>query len=84
MICPHHPDRLMTCVAKELAVNRNCLALNLVRPSGEIAIAGNGLGNIYGFGHVKRLAVVQRLEPGQCVGILFDQVSDAMKQVSAL
>ena len=71
-------------VAEEVTVNGDRLSLNLVCPTCKIAIASNGLGDIDGLGHGKRLAVVECLEPGQFVGIVFDQVGETVKQASAL
>jgi len=48
-------------VTEEVTVDGDRLALNLVCPTCEIAIAGNCFGNVDRLGNRKRLAVVEGL-----------------------
>ncbi len=81
---PYYSDRLMPGVAKEVPIDGNCLALNLVGPACKIAIAGNGLSDIDSLGNRKRLAVVECFQPGQFVCVRFDQISQTVQQSPAL
>jgi len=79
----HHADRFQARVTEIVAVDRNGLALNLIRPSGEITVAADGGGDVDGFGHAKRLSVVERLQARQLIGVLLDQVGQAIEQPSS-
>jgi hypothetical protein len=79
-----HAYRFVAGIAEEIAIDGNGLAVNLVGPSSEVAIAGNCRGNVHRFRHGNRLAVVQRFQHGQFVGVLFDQIGQAVEQASAL
>ena len=74
----------MTRVAEEVAVDRNRLAVDLVRPPCEIAIAGYRFGHIHRFGHGEGLPVVERFQRGQLVGVAFNQIGKAIQKPAAL
>ncbi len=55
----------------------------LVGPAGVVAVAGDGERQIGGFRHRVRLAVVQRFELRQLVGMLFNEIGQPVEQPAA-
>ena len=79
-------DRLATGVGVELAArhrHRDGGALHLGGPAGEVAEQLGGDADVAAGGR-EALAVVERLELGELLGALVDQVADAPQQVRAL
>ena len=76
----HHADGFVSRIAKIVAADGNCAALNLIRPAGKIAIAGNGERQIHPPRFAQRLAVVERLQLSQFINILFDQIGQPIQQ----
>ena len=60
------------------------LPLNLVSPSGVVAVAGDGQRQIGRARHGDGLAVIERFQPGQLVGVCFDQIRQLVQQSPAL
>ena len=74
-----HADGFMPGVAEVVAVNGDGLPLNLVGPPREVTVTSNRRGDIDGFRHGNRLAVIQGFETCKPVGMLFDQVGEAVE-----
>ena len=77
-------NRLVFCVAEIAALHGNGFALDLVGPSGVVAITGDGERQISGARNGIGLAVIERFELGKFVGVLFDQFSEFVKKIAAL
>src|SRR5262245_49229503 len=71
-------------VAKIWAVDRNRLALNLIRPTRVIAVASDCQWQVSSFGNVIWLAVVQGFELRQLLCVRFDKVRQSVQQAAAL
>src|SRR5207253_5494149 len=71
---PDHPDWFMPGVAEIIAGDGYGLALNLVRPTGVVTITTDGQRQVGSLGNVIGLAVVERFELSQLVGVLLNQV----------
>ncbi len=79
----HHAYGLMPGITEVLAVDGDCLAVNFIRPSREIAEARDRGRNIHRLRHRDRLAVVERLDPGQLISICLDEIGETVQQPSA-
>ena len=71
-------------IAKEIAIYGNCFSVNFIGPAGKIPEAAHRGRDVYGFRDGHGLTVVQRFESGQLVGVLFNQISEPVKQTSPL
>ena len=79
-----HADRLAPRVAEVVAADRNRLALNLVGPTGVVAQAVDHQRNVGRARVADRLAVVERFERRQLVGLFLDQVGQLVHQGAAI
>ena len=77
-------DRLAQRVGEVVALDRNRLAVDLVGPAGEVLEALGGRRHLDLARLEDRLAVVQRLEPRDLVGLLHQLLADLPDQPSAL
>jgi len=86
----HHADRLTPRVRVEVAVGRrqrrelDRAALELGRPARHVVEEVGRERNVRCARHRARLAVVQRLERRQLVGVLEDQIADAVHQLAPI
>ncbi len=69
-------DRFVLGVAEIFALHWNGLAVILVGPSSEVAVAGDGERKIGGARDGIRFAVIERFELREFVGVLFDQIGE--------
>ena len=75
--------RFVPRIAEERAVDGNCFAVDLVGPSGEIAEAADGGCDVHCFRDADRFSVVQGFEGSQFVGVLFNQIGQAVQHAPA-
>ena len=79
---PDHADRLAQRIGMEVGARHvrhrdvDCVALDLGRPPGHVVEHVRGQRHVGRLGHRERLAVVQRLQLGQLIQVLQDQVAD--------
>ena len=78
-----HADGFMPGVAEEVTIDRDRLAVDLVRPAGVVAVALDGEGEVRGKGVANRLAIVERLKGGEFILVLFDEVGQAVEDTAA-
>ena len=87
---PDHADRLAGRVAEELAAGHighgdgKGLAVDLGGPAGHVAEEVHGQWDVGRPGHGQRLAVVERFQFGELVGVFFQQVAQLPDQTAAL
>src|SRR6185312_13533493 len=81
---PDNADRLVPRIAVKWAFDRNCLAMDLVGPAGVVAVALDGERHVDVLRVLVRLAIVERFEGGQVVGVLFDQVGELVHEPATL
>ena len=79
----HHADGFVPGVAEIISRNGNGFALDLVRPTRVVAIAADGQRQVGRLGNMIGLAIVERLEPGQFVGVFLNQIGEPVEQLSA-
>ena len=77
-------DRFVLGVAEIAALHGNGFALDLVGPSGVVAVTGDGEREIGGAGDRIRLAVIERFELCEFVGVFFDELGELVKKIAAL
>src|SRR5215472_1676646 len=71
-------------VGEVASINGDRLALNFVGPSGVVAIAGDGQRKVGGAGDVIGLAIVERFELREFIGVFLDEIGEFVEQNAAL
>ena len=84
MICPTTPTGSCLGVAEVVAADRDGLAVDLVGPAGVVAEAVDHQRQVGVAALADRLAVVERLQLGQLVDVLLDQVGELVHQAAAV
>ena len=78
---PAHADRLAARVAEHVGrADGQHAALDLRRPAGEVAQVRDRAGHVHVLRQPDRLAVVERLELGQLLRVVFDRVGERVHQ----
>ena len=81
---PGHAHRFPPRVTEVVAVHRDCLALDLVSPSGVVAERVEGERDVSRAGVAHRLAVVERLERREFIDLGLDQVGESHHDPAAV
>src|SRR5579863_4728004 len=81
---PYNADGFMARVTEEISVDGNCLALNFVRPARVVTVASNRERQVGDARDKVGLSIVKRLKLRQFVGVLFDQIREAVQELGSL
>src|SRR6185312_5995142 len=79
---PDDANGLVARVAEVIVADRNGFAVDFIGPAGEVAVAINGCGYVNGLCDLDGLAVIERFQLGEFVGMFFHEVGQFVKEAA--